>query len=211
MIRIFDIAFKDPFAAKMKVIQAKDEILKKANDQDPVLVSFGGGAKDLEAKVIQTTVGPMLITELHVDCRDAMGANAVNTMSEAISPKIEELTGGHVYLRIISNLATKRLAKAWCTVPKESVGGEEVVDGIVNASASLRQIPIVQLPTTRRNERNNRGHHGSDQATGYRRPPDCGAESTNELADTVAAASIPNGCEKRARTCRRDRLRVSAV
>ena len=77
----------------------------------------------------------MLITELHVDCRDAMGANAVNTMSEAIAPLIEQITGGHVYLKIISNLATNRLAKAWCTVPKESVGGEEVVDGIVNASA----------------------------------------------------------------------------
>jgi hydroxymethylglutaryl-CoA reductase len=64
-----------------------------------------------------------------------MGANAVNTMAEAISPKIEQLTDGHVYLRIISNLAIKRLAKAWCTVPKEVVGGEKVVDGIAYASA----------------------------------------------------------------------------
>jgi hydroxymethylglutaryl-CoA reductase len=64
-----------------------------------------------------------------------MGANAVNTMAEAISPTIEQITGGHVYLRIISNLATKRLARAWCTVTKEAVGGENVVDGIVNASA----------------------------------------------------------------------------
>jgi hydroxymethylglutaryl-CoA reductase len=77
----------------------------------------------------------MVIVELHVDCRDAMGANAVNTMAEAVAPTIERITGGRVYLRIISNLATKRLAKAWCTVPKEAVGGEEVVDGIVNASA----------------------------------------------------------------------------
>ena len=77
----------------------------------------------------------MLIVELYVDCRDAMGANAVNTMAEAVAPLIEQLTGGHVYLRIISNLATKRLAKAWCTVPKESLGGEAVVDGIAYASA----------------------------------------------------------------------------
>jgi len=125
---------KDPYAAKMRVIQAKEEILKKANDQDPVLVSVGGGAKDLDAKVIHTTQGSMLITELHVDCRDAMGANAVNTMAEAVAPMIERITGGRVYLRIISNLATKRLARAWCTVPKEAVGGE-VVDGIVNAYA----------------------------------------------------------------------------
>jgi hydroxymethylglutaryl-CoA reductase len=129
------VGMKDPYAAKTRVIQAKEEILKKANDQDPVLVSVGGGAKDLDAKVIHTTQGPMLIAELHVDCRDAMGANAVNTMAEAVAPLIERITGGHVYLRIISNLATKRLARAWCTIPKDSVGGEEVVDGIVNAYA----------------------------------------------------------------------------
>ncbi len=132
-IQVVDIA--DPDRAKKRVFQAKQEILKKANAQDPVLVSYGGGAKDLDARVINTTTGPMLITELHVDCRDAMGANAVNTMAEAVAPIVERVTGGHVYLRIISNLATKRLAKAWCTVPKENVGGEEVVNGIVNATA----------------------------------------------------------------------------
>ena len=129
------VDIRDPYAARLRIIQAKEEILKKANDQDPVLVSVGGGAKDLEAKVIHTTQGPMVITELHVDCRDAMGANAVNTMCEAVAPMIERITGGRVYLRIISNLAVKRLARAWCIVPKEAVGGEEVVDGIVNAWA----------------------------------------------------------------------------
>jgi len=129
------VGVKDPYAAKMRVTQSKEEILKKANDQDPVLVSAGGGAKDLDAKIINTTQGMMLIAELHVDCRDVMGANAVNTMAEAVAPIIERVTGGHVYLRIISNLATKRLARAWCIVPKKSVGGEEVVDGIVNAYA----------------------------------------------------------------------------
>jgi hydroxymethylglutaryl-CoA reductase len=129
------VNIKDPYAARMRVIQAKDEILKKANDQDPPLVSAGGGARDLDAKVISTAQGPMLITELHVDCRDAMGANAVNTMNEAVAPLIERVTGGRVYLRIISNLATKRLVRASCIVPKKSVGGEEVVDAIVSASA----------------------------------------------------------------------------
>jgi hydroxymethylglutaryl-CoA reductase len=129
------VGVADSEAAKQQVLAVKQEILAKANAQDPVLVSAGGGAKDLDAKVISTTVGLMLIVELHVDCRDAMGANAVNTMAEAVAPLIEQITGGRVYLRIISNLATKRLARAWCTVPKESVGGEEVVDGIVNASA----------------------------------------------------------------------------
>lgn len=121
--------------AKKQVLEAKQLLLKKANDQDPVLNSFGGGAKDLEARVIDTSMGQMLIVHLFVDCRDAMGANAVNTMAEAVAPVIEELTGGHVYLRIISNLATKRLAKAWCTVPKDSLGGEAVVEGIAYASA----------------------------------------------------------------------------
>jgi hydroxymethylglutaryl-CoA reductase len=129
------VGIADAEAAKQRVLGAKQEILGEANVQDPVLASVGGGAKNLDAKVISTTVGPMLIVELHVDCRDAMGANAVNTMAEAVAPLIERITGGHVYLRIISNLATKRLARAWCTVPKEAVGGEEVVDGIVNASA----------------------------------------------------------------------------
>jgi hydroxymethylglutaryl-CoA reductase len=100
-----------------------------------MLVSVGGGARDLDAKVINTTQGPMLIAELQVDCRDAMGANAVNTMAEAVAPMIERITEGKVYLRIISNLATKRLARAWCVTPKEAIGGEEVVDGIVNAYA----------------------------------------------------------------------------
>jgi len=129
------VGIKDPYAAKMRILAIKDEILKKANEQDPLLVSLGGGAKDLDVKVLQTTAGSMVITELHVDCKDAMGANAVNTMNEAVAPLIERATGGKVYLRIISNLATKRLARAWCRVPKEAVGGEEVVDGIVNAYA----------------------------------------------------------------------------
>jgi hydroxymethylglutaryl-CoA reductase len=121
--------------AKNAVLDAKADLLKLANDQDPVLNSFGGGAKDLDARIIDTTMGQMLIVHLYVDCRDAMGANAVNTMAEAVSPLIEQLTGGHVYLRIISNLAVRRLAKATCTVPKEAVGGEAVVDGIAYASA----------------------------------------------------------------------------
>ena len=129
------VALKDAKIAKKQVLDAKVDILKKANDQDPVLNSFGGGAKDLGAKIIDTTMGQMLIVELYVDCRDAMGGNAVNTMAEAVAPMIEQLTGGKVYLRIISNLATKRMAKAWCTVPEEAVGGEAVVDGIAYASA----------------------------------------------------------------------------
>jgi len=131
--QIQTVGIKDPYRARMAIYSYKEDILKKANEQDPVLVSVGGGAKDLEAKIIQTPLGPMLIAELQVDCRDAMGANAVNTMAEAVAPMIEKITGGRVYLRIISNLATKRLARAYATIPKEAIGGEEVVDGIVQA------------------------------------------------------------------------------
>jgi len=133
--QIQTVRIKDPDGAKMAILAAKDEILKKANEQDPMLVSLGGGAKDLNVRVIHTSTGPMVITELLVDCRDVMGANAVNTMAEAVAPLIERITHGHVYLRIISNLATMRLARAWTIVPKKSVGGEEVVDGIVDAYA----------------------------------------------------------------------------
>jgi hydroxymethylglutaryl-CoA reductase len=131
--QIQTVDVRDPFAAKMKILAAKKELLQKANEQDPMLVSVGGGAKDLEVKVIDTKSGPMVITELHVDCRDAMGANAVNTMAEAVAPLIERITGGRVYLRIISNLAVKRLARAYAVIAKEEVGGKEVVDGIVEA------------------------------------------------------------------------------
>lgn len=129
------VKLKDAYDAKDKVLAIKDAILTKANDQDSALIHFGGGAKDLGARVISTSMGEMLIVELYVDCRDAMGANAVNTMVEACSPLIEKATGGHVCLRILSNLATKRLVRATCTILKEAVGGDEIVEGIAYASA----------------------------------------------------------------------------
>jgi len=121
--------------AVRKVRPEKETLLAKANEQDPILVSLGGGAKDLEVRTIQTRVGPMVIVELFVDCRDVAGMNAVDTMAEAIAPRVEDLTGGKAHLRIISNLATRRLAKATCIVAKEAVGGEEIVDGVVRAQA----------------------------------------------------------------------------
>jgi len=129
------VGVADPFGAKMRILSSKSEILQKANEQDPVLVSKGGGAKDLKVKVIETAVGSMVIVEILVDCRDAMGANAVNTMAEAVAPLIEKVSEGSVYLRIISNLATERLARARTIVAKEAVGGEDAVNGVVNAYA----------------------------------------------------------------------------
>jgi hydroxymethylglutaryl-CoA reductase len=129
------VGVQDAHRARFEILAHKAEILKHANEQDPVLVSLGGGARDLEVRIIDTFLGKMVIAELLVDCRDAMGANAVNTMVEAVAPIAERVSGGRVYLRIISNLAVKRLARAKATFTKEVLGGEEVVDGIVNAYA----------------------------------------------------------------------------
>ncbi|MEM1666043.1 MAG: hydroxymethylglutaryl-CoA reductase, degradative [Nitrososphaerota archaeon] len=129
------VGIKDIEGAKFDVLKVKDEILKIANEKDPVLVGLGGGAKDLEVRVINSPEGPMLIVHLLVDVRDAMGANAVNTMAEAVAPYISQITGGKVYLRIISNLADKRLVRAKAIVPKDAIGGEEVAKGIVYAWA----------------------------------------------------------------------------
>jgi len=133
--QIQTVHVKDPFRARMEILSHKSQLLQKANDQDPKLVSVGGGAKDLEVKVIDTKKGQMVISELIVDCRDAMGANAVNTMAEAIAPEIEKIAKGRVFLRIISNLATRRLVRSTATFDKESLGGSEIVDGIVDAYA----------------------------------------------------------------------------
>ena len=124
---------KDPWGAKMKILEHKEEIMRMCDEKDPILVKFGGGARDVTARVIETDSGPMVIVHLLIDCRDAMGANAVNSMAEYVAPYIEKLTGGKVYLRIISNLATYRIARARAIWDKEAIGGEDVVDGIIRA------------------------------------------------------------------------------
>jgi len=124
-----------PDTVKAKLLARKADLLKKANEQDPMLVSLGGGAKDLIVKKLSTLKGPMVIVELVVNTGDAMGANAVNTMAEALTPMVEEITGGRVLLRIISNLADRRLVKATAVFDKETIGGEDVVNGIVYAYA----------------------------------------------------------------------------
>ncbi len=127
---------KDPYGARLRLYEKKDEILEIANEQDPILVEMGGGAKDIEVRVIETALGPMVITHLIVDTRDAMGANAVNTMAETIAPYIGEWITGRVYLRILSNLADRRLVRASVRVKKEEfTGAEEVLDGMVYAWA----------------------------------------------------------------------------
>jgi hydroxymethylglutaryl-CoA reductase len=132
-IQVVDV--KSPEKARSKLLERKSEILKKANDQDPMLVSLGGGAMELTVKVLSTIKGPMVVPELIINTGDAMGGNAVNTMAEAVAPMVEEITGGRVLLRIISNLADRRLVRATAVFDKEAIGGEAAVDGIVNAYA----------------------------------------------------------------------------
>ena len=131
----------DPEAAKMAILSAESELIEACNDVDPILVKFGGGCKGVEARIIETGSGPMVIVHILVDCRDAMGANAVNTMAETIAPRIEELSTGTVILRIISNLAVHRLAKVSAVFTPEEMsdngldreGGLNVIDGVVQA------------------------------------------------------------------------------
>jgi len=131
----------DPHGAAVALLAAKAEVLALANQQDPLLVSVGGGARDMEVRVLEhTAVGPMVVVHLIVDVRDAMGANAVNTMAEAVAPRLAEIARGEFRLRIISNLADKRLVRARGVVLQEALAtstlaGEQVVQGIVEAAA----------------------------------------------------------------------------
>jgi len=132
--------------AKFKLYEHKAELIAEADSIDPILKKFGGGARDIEVRMIDSSpIGPFLVIHLIYDVRDAMGANAVNTACERLAPRVESITGGKVHLRILSNLADRRIARARCTIPvkelafgrgdSESRGytGEEVRDGIIAA------------------------------------------------------------------------------
>lgn len=123
----------DIAGAAQKIMDHKKELLQLANEQDEILVEFGGGAKDLEVRLLDSPLGKMIVTHLIVDVRDAMGANAVNTMCEALAPMLEELTGGKIRLKILSNLADKRLVKAKAVFDKEKMGGEHAVDAFLES------------------------------------------------------------------------------
>ncbi len=121
----------NPEEAKKSILAEKDSIISAANEVDPILVKLGGGARDLEVRILDTDAGPMVVVHLLVDTLDAMGANAVNSMAEGVAPMLERITRGRVYLRILSNLADKRLAWAEAKFAKSTIGGEEVVEGIM--------------------------------------------------------------------------------
>src|SRR5258708_653707 len=133
--------------ARLKLFEHKAELLAEADSIDPVLKKFGGGARDLEVRIIpDSPIGGFLVLHLIYDVRDAMGANAVNTACEKLAPQVEAITGGHVHLRILSNLADHRLARARCTIPLKELAfdeysGEEVRDGIIAAYAFAEADP----------------------------------------------------------------------
>ena len=124
---------KDVVEAAQTILQHKKELLQLANAQDKILIEVGGGAKDLEVRILDSPLGKMIITHLIVDVRDAMGANAVNTMCEALAPMLEELTGGHIRLKILTNLADKRVVKAHAVFDKETMGGDHIVDAFLES------------------------------------------------------------------------------
>ena len=123
----------DPHHARIAILERKQEIQSICDACDPMLIQLGGGFRELEVRVINTLSGPMVITHIIVDTRDAMGANAVNTMAEKLAPSSAQWTGGRTYLRILSNLADHRLARARCVWRAEDIGGTEVRDGMVLA------------------------------------------------------------------------------
>jgi hydroxymethylglutaryl-CoA reductase len=135
------LELEDLQGAADAVLAQKDRLIALANSVDPVVVSLHGGAREVEIRVFpESPVGPMLVVHLIYDCRDAMGANMVNTACEALAPLVEEMTGGRANLRILSNLADRRLARATCSVPASAletteIPGPLVVERVVEAYA----------------------------------------------------------------------------
>jgi hydroxymethylglutaryl-CoA reductase len=138
-MQLLDIV--EPHAARLAILEHKSSLLAEAAEIDPVLQRLGGGPRDLEVRLIeQSPIGPFLVVHLIYDVRDAMGANAINTACERLAPRLEALTGGRVHLRILSNLADRRLARTRCTIPLSELAfnefsAESVRDGIIAAWA----------------------------------------------------------------------------
>ncbi|HET6847087.1 MAG TPA: 3-hydroxy-3-methylglutaryl-CoA reductase, partial [Anaerolineales bacterium] len=132
---------RDLERARASLEAHRSELLAEADAIDPVLSKVGGGARDLQIRLIENSpIGPFIVVHLIYDVRDAMGANAVNTACERLAPRIEAITGGRVHLRILSNLADRRLTRSTCRIPVQSLAfsdytGEAVRDGIIEAWA----------------------------------------------------------------------------
>lgn len=144
-IQLLDLA--DPARARLTLLENKEALLAEVADIDPILNKLGGGPRDIEVRLIENSpIGNFLVIHLIYDVRDVMGANAVNTAVEHLTPYIEALTGGRVHLRILSNLADRRLARACVTIRTadlafEGYTGKKVRDGIIEAWAFAASDP----------------------------------------------------------------------
>nr|WP_243451642.1 hydroxymethylglutaryl-CoA reductase, degradative [Sphingosinicella soli] len=130
-IQLLDIP--DPVRARFLILERRAEIERICNACDPILVSLGGGFRDLDVRLIGTDSGCMVITHIVIDTHDAMGANAVNSMAERLAPDIAAWTGGRTLLRILSNLADRRVVRARATWTCEAIGGAEIRDAMIAA------------------------------------------------------------------------------
>ena len=137
-IQLLDV--EDHDAAIQQIDENKIQLMELANSLPSTMIRLGGGCKNITTRSLETLSGPMLIVHIHVDCRDAMGANAVNTMAELLAPELEKMTSSRSLLRILSNLATQRLARVTATfTPKEMSNtgnaddGKNIIDGILEA------------------------------------------------------------------------------
>ncbi|SSW62476.1 3-hydroxy-3-methylglutaryl-coenzyme A reductase [Achromobacter veterisilvae] len=133
------LGLADPHGARLALLRERERILALANSRDKVLIELGGGCRDIEVHVFPDTPrGPMIVLHLIVDVRDAMGANTVNTMAEAVAPLVEEIAGGSVRLRILSNLADLRLARARVRLTPQALdtkerSGADIIEGVLDA------------------------------------------------------------------------------
>lgn len=125
----------NPYTSKLKILEHKDEIIDAANRVDPVLVSFGGGCFDVEVNIADSNIGTFLDVHLVIDVKDAMGAQAINAMAEAVAPMLESISGGIANLKVLSNLAIYRLVRSRIKISKDDMGGVENIDKIVSAWA----------------------------------------------------------------------------
>lgn len=131
-VQVLDVP--DPEAARLRLLAHAGELVELADAQDPALVSFGGGVRDLHVRVLPSSRQTYVVLHLVVDVRDAMGANAVNTMAEAIAPRVAEIAGGRALLRILTNKADLRVTRVSATFDRDLLGGAEVVENMLDAA-----------------------------------------------------------------------------
>jgi len=135
------VGVPDPEAGRVRLLEARQELIEIADAQDPRLVSLGGGVRDVSVRLVGSRAGTYVVAHLQVDVRDAMGANAVNTMAEAVAERAGQIAGGRTLLRILTNKADLRLARARAVFDAVALGGGRVVDDMVHAAALAEADP----------------------------------------------------------------------